>query len=84
METKSSLERVFPSFAVNTLLSDDVMYPWFFRTIPTTIVVLDAVLDTILRLGWRRITLIYDIDVIGWAGILHVTHTNFRNSIYIC
>lgn len=48
------------------------MYPWFFRTIPTTIVILDAALDLILKLGWRRITLIYDVDIIGWAGTLSI------------
>ncbi|KAG0270591.1 hypothetical protein BGZ95_001630 [Linnemannia exigua] len=56
------------SFAsINTILSDYTMYPWFFRTIPTTIVILDAALKTILELGWRRITLIYDVDIIGLA-----------------
>lgn len=59
------------------------MYPWFFRTIPTTIVILDAALDTIFRLGWKRITLIYDVDIIGWAGTFHITSSTCRTSIYI-
>ncbi|KAF9124201.1 hypothetical protein BGW39_008390 [Mortierella sp. 14UC] len=41
--------------SINTILSDDSMYPWFFRTIPTMIVVLDAALNTILSQDWKRI-----------------------------
>lgn len=62
----------FVHIVVNTILSDQVMYPWFFRTVPTTIVILDAALDLMLKLGWRRITLIYDVDIIGWAGTLPI------------
>ncbi|KAG0091951.1 hypothetical protein BGZ92_011214, partial [Podila epicladia] len=57
------------SFAsANTILSDSSMYPYFFRTIPTTIVLLDAIMDVLRTAGWKRISLIYDIDTIGWAG----------------
>ncbi|KAG0017246.1 hypothetical protein BGZ82_000811, partial [Podila clonocystis] len=57
------------SFAsASTILSDSSMYPYFFRTIPTTIVLLDAILDVIRSAGWKRISLIYDIDTMGWAG----------------
>ncbi|KAG0326636.1 hypothetical protein BG000_001292 [Podila horticola] len=57
------------SFAsANTILSDSSMYPYFFRTIPTTIVLLDAILDVVRLAGWKRISLIYDIETMGWAG----------------
>ncbi|KAI9240920.1 MAG: periplasmic binding protein-like I, partial [Podila humilis] len=48
------------SFAsVNTILSDEIKYPYFFRTISTTIVLLDAILDVIRAAGWNRISLIF-------------------------
>lgn len=59
------------------------MYPWFFRTIPTTIVILDAALDLILKLGWRRITLIYDVDIIGWAGREYFAGRAKKLGIYV-
>ncbi|KAG0077041.1 hypothetical protein BGZ90_007819 [Linnemannia elongata] len=69
--------------SINTILSDEVMYPWFFRTIPTTIVILDAALDLILKLGWRRITLIYDVDIIGWAGREYFAGRAKKLGIYV-
>lgn len=50
------------------MLSDSRTYPFFFRTIPTTIILLDAILDVIRSMGWKRISLIYDIDTLGWSG----------------
>ncbi|KAF8985974.1 hypothetical protein BGZ52_009706 [Haplosporangium bisporale] len=61
------------SFAsVNTILSDEIKYPYFFRTISTTIVLLDAILDVIRAAGWNRISLIFDIDTMGWAATMGI------------
>ncbi|KAG0372264.1 hypothetical protein BGX24_000487 [Mortierella sp. AD032] len=80
----SSVKIPHCSFAsINTILSDDAMYAWFFRTIPTTIVILDAALKTIVELGWRRVTLIYDVDIIGWAGQEYFAGSARKLGIYV-
>lgn len=50
------------------MLSDVRAYPYFFRTIPTNIVVLDAILALVRAAGWKRISLFYDNEYLGWAG----------------
>ncbi|KAG0298657.1 hypothetical protein BGZ98_000125 [Dissophora globulifera] len=54
--------------SVSTLLSDHVDYPFFFRTIPTLDVLVDAILEMIHGLGWRRILLIFDTTTLGWPA----------------
>ncbi|KAF9187542.1 hypothetical protein BGZ50_001889 [Haplosporangium sp. Z 11] len=57
------------SFAsVSTILSDEGTYPYFYRTIPTVIAYLEAILNVIKSSGWRRITVIYDLNYVGLAG----------------
>ncbi|KAG0025742.1 hypothetical protein BGZ81_006939 [Podila clonocystis] len=69
--------------SANTILSDSSMYPYFFRTIPTTIVLLDAILDVIRSAGWKRISLIYDIDTMGWAGREYFSSKANKMGIFI-
>ena len=49
-------------------MSDVETYPYFFRTIPTIIAALDAILELVKHVGWKRIMVIYDIEYLGWAG----------------
>lgn len=55
-------------FVASTALSDAQMYPGFFRTIPTTTVLMDAMLELVVKLHWRRVLIVYDLDTIGWPG----------------
>ncbi|KAG0329537.1 hypothetical protein BGZ99_001539 [Dissophora globulifera] len=54
--------------SVSTVLSDHIEYPFFFRTIPTLVVLVDAILEMIHGLGWRRILLIFDTTSLGWPA----------------
>ncbi|KAF9156133.1 hypothetical protein DFQ26_009458 [Actinomortierella ambigua] len=54
--------------SASTRLSDTTVYPYFFRTIPTAIVLLDAMLNVVEHLKWRRITILYDVTVMGWEA----------------
>ncbi|KAG0089092.1 hypothetical protein BGZ92_005307 [Podila epicladia] len=67
----------------NTMLSDVRTYPYFFRTIPTNIVVLDSILTLLRAAGWKRISLIYDIDTIGWAGREYFSARAAKMGIFI-
>ncbi|KAF9331878.1 hypothetical protein BG006_005252 [Podila minutissima] len=69
--------------AANTILSDASLYPYFFRTIPTTIMHLDAIMDVVRAAGWNRISLIYDIETIGWAGREYFAAKAHKMGIYI-
>ncbi|KAF9579093.1 hypothetical protein BGW38_004800, partial [Lunasporangiospora selenospora] len=69
--------------SVSTLLSDSDAYPYFYRTIPTTILIIDAMLDVAWNLGWRRISLIYDIDTLGWEGREYLSKRTEQMGIYI-
>ncbi|KAG0273101.1 hypothetical protein BGZ95_011104 [Linnemannia exigua] len=72
------------SFAsASATLSDLVTYPFFYRTIPTIIVLLDAILDVVRHMGWRRISLIYDIDTLGWSGREYFAERAQKLGIYI-
>ncbi|KAF9958840.1 hypothetical protein BGZ72_010822 [Mortierella alpina] len=71
------------SFAsVSTTLSDVETYPYFFRTVPTIIAVLDAMLELIKHVGWKRIMVIYDIEYLGWAGREYFSSKARRMGIY--
>ncbi|KAG0294926.1 hypothetical protein BGZ96_000163 [Linnemannia gamsii] len=67
----------------STTLSDQADYPFFYRTIPTIIVLLDALLDVIKNMGWTRISLIYDINSLGWAGREYFSSRAQNMGIYI-
>ncbi|KAF9904094.1 hypothetical protein EC991_003069 [Linnemannia zychae] len=72
------------SFAsASATLSDQDSYPFFYRTIPTIIVMLDALLDVIRSMGWRRISLIYDINTLGWSGREYFSARAQKLGIYI-
>ncbi|KAG9326519.1 hypothetical protein KVV02_007668 [Mortierella alpina] len=66
----------------STTLSDIGTYPYFFRTIPTIIEALDAILALIKHVGWKRIMVIYDIEYLGWAGREYLTSKARRMGIY--
>ncbi|KAF9966095.1 hypothetical protein BGZ70_003294 [Mortierella alpina] len=71
------------SFAsASSTLSDVETYPYFFRTIPTIITALDAILELIKHLGWKRIMVIYDIEYLGWAGREYFSSKARRMGIY--
>ncbi|KAG0377492.1 hypothetical protein BGX24_005990 [Mortierella sp. AD032] len=72
------------SFAsASATLSDQDTYPFFYRTIPTIIVMLDALLDVVRSMGWRRISLIYDINTLGWSGREYFSSRAQKLGIYI-
>ncbi|KAK3846161.1 MAG: hypothetical protein J3R72DRAFT_516456 [Linnemannia gamsii] len=72
------------SFAsASATLSDQDTYPFFYRTIPTIIVLLDALLDVVRSMGWRRISLIYDINTLGWSGREYFSSRAQKLGIYI-
>ncbi|KAF9294506.1 hypothetical protein BGZ88_003764 [Linnemannia elongata] len=72
------------SFAsASASLSDQVTYPFFYRTIPTIIILLDALLDVVKSMGWRRISLIYDINTLGWSGREYFSARAQKLGIYI-
>ncbi|KAI8605767.1 periplasmic binding protein-like I [Dissophora ornata] len=65
----SSVEIPQCSFAsTNTMLSNTNLFRYFYRTIPTTNVLLDAVFEVIKHIGWYRVLFIYDSEALGWAG----------------
>ncbi|KAF9290927.1 hypothetical protein BGZ68_005667 [Mortierella alpina] len=66
----------------STTLSDVETYPYFFRTIPTILTALDAILELIKHVGWKRIMLIYDIEYLGWAGREYFTSKARSMGIY--
>lgn len=68
INTRVPIAYVDNVYIANTILSDANLYPYFFRTIPTTIMHLDAIMDVVRAADWNRISLIYDIETIGWAG----------------
>ncbi|KAG0033379.1 hypothetical protein BGZ81_008589 [Podila clonocystis] len=67
----------------HTRLSDVRTYPYFFRTIPTNIVVIDAILALLRTAGWKRISLIYDIETLGWAGREYFSARAAKMGIFI-
>ncbi|KAG0357176.1 hypothetical protein BG005_003840 [Podila minutissima] len=69
--------------AGNTMLSDVRAYPYFFRTIPTNIVVLDAILALVRAAGWKRISLFYDNEYLGWAGREYFSARAAKMGIFI-
>ncbi|ORZ27121.1 periplasmic binding protein-like I [Lobosporangium transversale] len=69
--------------SVSTTLSDMRVYPFFFRTIPTLIVILDSLLALVHTLGWRRISLIYDADTLGWSEREHFEDKAKEMGIYV-
>ncbi|KAF9346266.1 hypothetical protein BGX26_002253 [Mortierella sp. AD094] len=52
----------------NTALSSASMYPYFYRTIPTVIAIIDAMFEVIKHAGWQRISIIYDVETLGYIG----------------
>ncbi|KAG0040488.1 hypothetical protein BGZ82_002204 [Podila clonocystis] len=67
----------------HTILSDVRAYPYFFRTIPTNIVVIDSILALLRAAGWKRISLIYDIETLGWAGREYFSARAAKMGIFI-
>ncbi|KAI8361312.1 periplasmic binding protein-like I [Mortierella sp. GBAus27b] len=80
----SSVQIPHCSFAsVSTALSDRDTYPYFFRTISTMIPLLESILELVTRLGWKRLTLIYEIDSIGWPGLEYFNSQAKAMGIYV-
>ncbi|KAF9939481.1 hypothetical protein BGZ75_006494 [Mortierella antarctica] len=48
-------------------------YSYFFRTIPTSLVLIDAVLSVVKSMGWKRIYLIRDPEYLGWIDYFYKT-----------
>ncbi|KAF9546684.1 hypothetical protein EC957_009444 [Mortierella hygrophila] len=72
------------SFAAGSAsLSDQATYPSFYRTIPTIIVLVDALLEVVRSMGWKRISLIYDINTLGWSGREYFSARALKLGIYI-
>ncbi|CAO3573178.1 unnamed protein product [Mortierella alpina] len=66
----------------SSTLSDVETYPYFFRTIPTIIAALDAILELVKHVGWKRIMVIYDIEYLGWAGREYISSKARSMGIY--
>ncbi|SAM05514.1 hypothetical protein [Absidia glauca] len=54
------------SFAASAVsFSDKVQFKYFFRTIPTDVVMIDAILQFVIREGWTKVGVIYTDDPLG-------------------
>ncbi|KAF9952264.1 hypothetical protein BGZ70_000666 [Mortierella alpina] len=65
----------------NPALSNIEEYPYFYRTIPTSLVLIDAVLAVVKSMGWKRIYLIRDPEYLGWIDYFYKTASEM--GIYI-
>ncbi|KAG0307780.1 hypothetical protein BGZ98_009785 [Dissophora globulifera] len=54
--------------STHAYLSNNDLFRYFYRTIPSTIVLIDALFEVIRHMGWRRILFIYDAMALGWGG----------------
>ncbi|KAF9289444.1 hypothetical protein BGZ68_009354 [Mortierella alpina] len=65
----------------NPALSNRDEYSYFYRTIPTSLVLIDAVLSVVKSMGWKRIYLIRDSEYLGWIDYFYKAAD--RMGIYI-
>ncbi|KAG0043369.1 hypothetical protein BGZ83_011483, partial [Gryganskiella cystojenkinii] len=72
------------SFAsTSPTLSDSETYPYFFRTIPSALVAMSVILDVVKRQGWNRITVIYEVETLGFLGIDQLRTIVKEKDIYV-
>ncbi|KAF9436111.1 hypothetical protein BGZ76_004788 [Entomortierella beljakovae] len=72
------------SFAsASTELSSTTIYPYFYRTIATVINIMDAMLVTAVNMGWNRVTIIHDTDLIGFNGHSYLEKRTSELGIYV-
>jgi len=79
----NSQANVHFTFLVSPTLTDSVTYPYFFRTIPSTLIVLSSLLEVIVAQQWYRITIIYEVETLGYLGLNRLREIVDSKGIYV-
>ncbi|KAF8953709.1 hypothetical protein BGZ46_003157, partial [Entomortierella lignicola] len=67
----------------STALSSANVYPYFYRTIPTVLSIIDAMFAYINYVGWQRVSIIYDVDTLGFIGNTYIQDKAKSSNVYV-
>lgn len=84
MRGVTTLKLTMYSFSlVSPTLSDSVAYPYFFRTVSSTLILLSSLLEVLKVQQWNRITIIYEFETLGYLGLSRLREIVDRKGIYV-
>ena len=69
--------------ATSDELSDTVRFPYFFRSVPPDRFQVNAIVDIVLKFGWRYVGLIYTADTYGLYGVRQIKKASERAGVCI-
>lgn len=74
---------IFLFFKKKVALSDKSQYKYFFRTIPTQVIIADVMLEFASKEGWKKLGVLYTDDPLGQQCNTHTIMQKRTNHIYI-